>query len=358
MRILVTGGGGVERQALITALMAAGHALFSAEDRRALMPILQQRAPEVALVLADSHAEPPADLLSLVRHTATPSPYILLLSSDPSEAFLQKAYECGIDGDMRSSSSAAYVNARVEAVRRRAETGRKPPPCPTVTPVTAGSRASLGGALDLMSRTAAWQSARENLKYAAGLFLTLPVCVLEAPPCDPKLDLACSIQMSNVAQELELCITVGADGPGSRSLAAHMFGPEGDDLAGDLLSEMANIFMGTMKSALGAESLAFSSGVPTLLNPDVALRPTTTYRLQDAFALDIEGARVVVHLGVASRAKVKVTPMGLLEGMVLAGDVFNPKGALMVGEGTRLSLNMVERLRGMLPPKHPIEVMA
>ncbi len=357
MRILVTGGEHAERTDVATTLQASGHALFVADDNRTLMPILQQKAPEIAFVLCDAADEPPGLLLHLVRYTGTPAPHVVVVAHNPSEQFLKRAYECGAESDLRAPYSGAYLNARVEVVRRRAEPDRKPPPPPEVNRPAARPVVTFGSALDLVSRSAAWFSAQESLKNATGQFLTLPVYLSEAPD-EAKLDLACAITMSNVKQELELRVTVGATEESAKSLAAHMFGPEGDDLTVDLLNEMTNIFMGTMKTAFGAESLAFSSGVPGPTDAAQVLHPATIFRLQNVFVLNAEGARLFVHLGVGSQARLKVSTGSLVEGMVLAHDVFNMKGVLVVSGGTRLSLNMIERLRGFLPPKHPLEVMA
>lgn len=357
MKILVTGGEHAERLEMLTTLQASGHTVLVAEDSRTLMPILQQKAPDAAFVLSDSAEEPPSLLLHLVRYTGSPAPHVVVVARDPTEQFLRRAYESGAESDLRRPYSGAYLNARVDVIRRRVEPDRRPPPPMETNRPPARPVVTLGSALDLVSRAMAWSAAPESLKNATGQFLTLPVFLSEAP-VDAKLDLACAITMSNVKQELELRVAVGASEESAKCLAAHMFGPEGDDLTADLLNEITNIFMGTMKTAFGAESLAFSSGVPGLIDAAQALHPATIFRLQNAFALNVEGARLIVHLGVGSQARLKVSTGSLVEGMVLAHDVFNMKGVLVVSGGTRLSLNMIERLRGFLPPRHPLEVMA
>lgn len=69
-------------------------------------------------------------------------------------------------------------------------------------------------------------------------------------------------------------------------------------------------------------------------------------------------ARLVVFAGLRSRANVLVCPPDLREGMVLAKDVLNARGVLLLQGSTRLSATMVERLQGNLTPKHEIEVIA
>jgi hypothetical protein len=88
------------------------------------------------------------------------------------------------------------------------------------------------------------------------------------------------------------------------------------------------------------------------------LRPALTYKLQEAFSLNLVDAKLIVHLGLRSKANLDVAVVGLKEGMVLAKDVFNPKGLLMVNAGTRLSATMIEKLRTVLSAKQSVQVMA
>ncbi len=80
--------------------------------------------------------------------------------------------------------------------------------------------------------------------------------------------------------------------------------------------------------------------------------------MHDAFAVTVEGSRLAIHLGLRSKANSVVAVGTLGEGMVLAKDVFNPRGMLLLTAGTRLSQTMVDKLQSMLSPKHTIEVSA
>jgi hypothetical protein len=44
--------------------------------------------------------------------------------------------------------------------------------------------------------------------------------------------------------------------------------------------------------------------------------------------------------------------------MVLAKDIFNARGLLIVQKGTRLSDNMIEKINSFVPPKSLMEVVA
>lgn len=137
----------------------------------------------------------------------------------------------------------------------------------------------------------------------------------------------------------------------------HLFG-EGEDLVSDMLGELCNVFMGTLKSTLSAENIPYTGGLPSAVEPELILRPQVTYQHQSAFVLHLSDARLVVHVGLRSKANSFVPLKSLAEGMVLAKDVFNMRGVMLVTSGTRLSSSMVEKLRTNLDPKIKVEVMA
>lgn len=171
MRILVTGGEHAER----TERRHDATGERPRASRRRRQPHAHADTPaegaEIAFVLCDAADEPPGLLLHLVRYTGTPAPHVVVVAHNPSEQFLKRAYECGAESDLRAPYSGAYLNARVEVVRRRAEPDRKPPPPPEVNRPAARPVVTFGSALDLVSRSTAWFSAQESLKNATGQFL-------------------------------------------------------------------------------------------------------------------------------------------------------------------------------------------
>ncbi|MBS2025945.1 MAG: hypothetical protein JST92_26400, partial [Deltaproteobacteria bacterium] len=142
----------------------------------------------------------------------------------------------------------------------------------------------------------------------------------------------------------------------ARALAVHLFGEAGPELEADMIGEVANICMGTIKQSFSREALAFTSGLPEAIeSPKFPLYTASCFR-QEAFSLVVNGARLAMRIGVSSRRNVLVTLAQLHEGMVLAKDLYNVKGMLLLASGTRLSTTAVERLSLALQPKQMIEV--
>jgi CheY-specific phosphatase CheX len=206
-------------------------------------------------------------------------------------------------------------------------------------------------------QSAAWQVASTELVNSASKFLTLPIAIGDVAQADSPLAHASAIVLSNVEAQLEIRVAVAADATSARALAMHVFGEECDEMLGDMVGELANLFIGAMKTKLSACDLPFTGGLPAKLDTDQVLRPSVTFKHQDAFAFLVNGARLVVHLGLRSKANAFVVSAQLVEGMVLAKEVFNARGVLLLAAGTRLSLSMIDKIRNALAPKQQVEVM-
>jgi CheY-specific phosphatase CheX len=268
------------------------------------------------------------------------------------DPFLLRVYEEGADGDLPSTSSSAYVQARALALQRRIDPSAK-----AAVPVVAAASQDQSPCTKVTA-SGAWGSLHEQLRSAVAKFLSLDVVVMDLPLAPPTLAFASGITLLNAAQEMELRISLGASSEAAKKLAVHLFGPECDDLEGDMLSEIANICMGTLRTALGNESLPFAAGLPETIDAETVLRPSTPWKVTEAFSLAVNDEHIIVNVGLRSKGNSKVQPTALQEGMVVAKDVFNLRGLLLVRGGTRLSQNMIDKLLGALPRNQAVEVSA
>jgi DNA-binding response OmpR family regulator len=367
MRILVAGDDESERRRIATVLQEAGHRVHLGATERAVLEIHRQDPVQLVLLTLEVLSPETVELLRALGASGSATPHVLSVAGRAPEPLLTAAYRIGLDGEVPKTSSIEYLLARTDSIERRVDpnaykkrTASAAQKANGVQRITSTAVSSDSGRtpLELVATSLTWRGAREKLKGAASAFLTLAATTTELPASERAFEFGCSIVLINVEQELELRIALGVDQTSARDLAIHLFGAEGEDLAGDMLGELANILMGAMKTAFSAESLAFTGGLPETATPDVILRPTTTYKLQDAFVIALQDARVIVHLGLRSKGNLLIVPAALREGMVLSKDVLNARGTLLVNGGTRLSLNMIDKLRGMLPSKHTVEVMA
>ncbi len=348
MRILWVGDEDDFRRGVTESLQSSGHSVRHAHGDGTAVGVSRQEAPHVVFVAPRECNDGALDLIVKLREEGKPPPHVLLVMQDANEAFLVRAYQNGLDGEVARARGESYVRARVDSLERRLDPNKK-----TATPVKASPTVS---PLELVARSGAWRNGRGAFTDAVGKFLALGAQSGEVPIPAPPLAMGCEIVLSSAALELELRVALAVDGPTAKTLAVHLFGDESDGLEGDMMNEIANICMGTMKTALSSEQLAFAAGLPKAVSADLVLRPAAEWKMRDSFSIRAADATLVLNLGLRSKANIVVSVGSVVEGMVLAKDVYNPRGMLLLTAGTRLSLTMVEKLQGMLPPKQMLEV--
>ncbi len=376
MRVVVAGGTTPELEPYAATLEQAGHAVKVVADVSLPSACVGEK-PHLVLLEVTRENSSALETIRRVRDLAGVPPFLfyLLGGADLSHSFLREAYDAGIDGDLRQPFGPEFLASRINAATRLA---RRPEPSPIAKP--AAPVRSLNGAAPKVNSGAAaappenpmsesetqlmnamqsqtWRNASKLIQEMGSKFLALPV-LLGAEAAAPIPSLGCAISLSHAAHQLEARIAIGADSRSARRLAVHMFGDEGDDLMGDMLNELANLFMGALKTSFSAESLAFTGGLPENISADYVLRPPATYKRQETFSMAIADSRLLVYVGMRSKANLFLASTGLREGMVVAKDVFNARGLMLINGGTRLSLNMVEKLRTLLTPKQLVEVTA
>lgn len=362
MRILVIGEDNHEKKQVLQALQSAGRPVRVVSDERSALPALQQEGAQLAIVTTDDASDAALARIRLIHENSrSPKPHLLLLCPNLAEEYLSAAYDAGIDSHLCSPYGTPYLLARIDAIHRRISPNDHKPRVNAGVIQARPDRGTPGSgarsSLDQVVLAAPWRNAQTDFASVASKFLTLGVSPVALHSNSVPLGLACAIYLASIKLEAELRIAIGADTASATALAVHLFGPGSENLLEDMLGELANNFMGWMKSGFSAAALSFTGGLPESLPTDYVLRPNSTYQAQQVFQLEMADARLVVHVGLRSKGNMLVTPDALKEGMVLAKDVFNQKGLLLVNQGTRLSLNMIGRLRGVLAPKQAIEVM-
>jgi len=373
MRILVVAAS-TEASAVAEGLRSGGHDVWMVEDETGARAVRAERPVDLAIVATSEVSDQP---LSVIRTLLASGrrPYVLLLHPSLPDEFIVRALEAGADADLKSPVTSQYLAARLGAVERRSALpphaeGQRPlslPPAddharvglPSRMPGAARISPSLipgVGPLSGAAGSTTWSTAAEQMADAASRFLALPVGWDSLTASESASSVAVGIVLLDAQQHLELRIALGADPPSARALAVHLFGADGEDLGPDVMNELANILMGTLKTSFAGEGLTFTSGLPIEIPAEEVLRPSAPYQVQEALLFTLAEARLVVHIALRARANQLVVTSGLREGMVLAKHVFHPRGMLLVDAGTRLSQHTVERMMATLPGQYRIEV--
>ena len=331
---------------MAASIAGAGHVVSSVRDDKAVVSALAGEAFQMLVVSLRGADATVIGVLEAVRKSiASKSVCVMIIAEESAEDLLIRLYDAGADLCLQAPTGIGLLLAQLRSVERALVGG------------AAAGQAKADTPLELVNQWATWRLAQTKIQEVAARFLSMEVAVGEAESITQPLGKACAIALSNAEHQLELRVAVAAEGPCGQQLAIHMFGPECADLVSDVLSELANVVMGMLKNEFSAESIAFTGGLPTSLDPAHVMRPLARYSHNRAFALRIGQGGLLVHLSIRSKANQLLAPHGLSEGMVLAKDVFNARGMLMVRGGTRLTMNMIEKIVGVAPPKLQLEVI-
>ncbi len=135
-----------------------------------------------------------------------------------------------------------------------------------------------------------------------------------------------------------------------------LFGETSADLARDLLGELANILQGALTASFDRAKLAFKGKTPQALAGDKLQQYLADCPRTESFVLAMPNAKILVTVGLAPRKNVSVALAALREGMVVAKDIVNAQGVLMVRAESLITNAMADRLREALPPDLQIMV--
>lgn len=163
-----------------------------------------------------------------------------------------------------------------------------------------------------------------------------------------------TIAMSLAGDQLELRLSIVADAPAMAWIRGTLLGDPAalDDAARDALRELVNTAGGALKRAALTESITLTTGLPCddSANRFPGKHPCWSLKLEgDAGCLALVGE-------IRSRSNEHVSAALLTEGMILAQDIRNESGVLLVPAGSRLTATSANRLAAMLGPHFFVEV--
>ncbi|MGO8993541.1 MAG: response regulator [Polyangiaceae bacterium] len=197
-----------------------------------------------------------------------------------------------------------------------------------------------------IARTTAWGGLPSAIRKV--LADTVQVPLVEGPPWEraPDGSVIGHLVLIDVEHLLEFHVAIEAPRESALVMARAMLGDaDPDDLqtVRDLVSEMANMVAGTVKSSFLPDGFSFTLGIAK--NTEQA---TIRYDAARVVRLDAGGIEVVVRCGVRPRNSLVVLPTQLHEGMVLAENALSSSGGLLLPAGTRLTRMAADRLRDAL----------
>lgn len=202
--------------------------------------------------------------------------------------------------------------------------------------------------------THAWTAVDEILRGMCSEYLQRPFAQVVGHVRIPAGCMGASIGLTDVENELGLEITFLTVAATAHNVAAMFTGDPSivdDDVVKDVMLELANSGMGAVRAAFLSEEFRFAASTPKPL-ASVALS-NLTERVEAKRILTFRSGEDVVFVVVTVRnqGRIKLRAGALREGMVVASDVTNEAGVLLVRAGTRLTETAASRVAKLVPNK-------
>lgn len=337
-----------DRDAMGKVLAAEGQEVLHASDPQRAIELVGQRRPDVAITsLSVARMNGYAFLRSLRAAPSAGHVYAIVAGAVFSPGDIASVFRAGADDLFRKPVSREELVARVNAPAR----------------IRAWAGARDAGAQDWsafvdVTRLRAWTHADVTLGTEVGEMLGQPISVADAwePTTGPLL--AAHVSLFLASERLEIRMKVAIEYPHAASLAelAMAGAPFSEVAVRDVLREIANVGAGAVKRASLPDTVAFTSGLPVDARTDEKSAAAVAFR---GWSVLVGASGVPIRCSMESRrcADVRVAASGLQEGMVLAEDVRNKGGALLIAAGTRLSSALAGRIGAMLGDEAPVSVL-
>jgi CheY-like chemotaxis protein len=338
---------------------------------------------DVAGALAEIEATPPrlviTDLrlggstgIELTKHIRTLDSvgyvYVIMLTSSGSDGVLASCFEAGVDdfvekpfrpdaivSRMRAGERILELETNLRSKSRELETALRridiaaaQRALAKAAEAVAATPASGATPLDALLGTDSWRNVEALLVKAMTDFFQLPFVSTRAHDGRSEPFVA-EVSLSDPAKQLELALSVVVDTPSMKRLGAHLLGDEDLEGAQALVLEVANILMGTLKTAFVSHGFTFTGGIPTTENFGRCRSTLDRALIRSRMAIAAGDSEVELWLRVKEKSNTTLFGRALREGLVVSEDIRDAKGMLLIKGGSRLTQTAAERLARLLP---------
>jgi DNA-binding response OmpR family regulator len=354
---------------LLADLEHGGHLVRSVNNARATLELISRDPPDITIVSGDLAGEQFGPILQSVLNADDLYRSIVVLVNKDTPERRTALYAAGVDDVAGANVTAGELASRVKSAerivrleRRLRERVRELESAlgrlemnavrrgQAIAPATV-QPAQTEGVPFLLSP--AWNRVEETLSRMCAEYLQAPFQLVAGVASPPTGSPGATISLVDVVHELRMDLTFFAPAASAKAVAVAFCGGDAsavdDDIIRDVLLELANSGMGAVKSAFLNDGFKFAGSTPKArvfvdtasLVSGVEARRVLTYRSESSF--------IHVVVAVRSTPRVRVKAAALREGMVIAANITNDAGVLIVSAGTRLTETTVERIRRLVP---------
>ena len=341
MRVLVVDPNAAEREVTVRALSAEQHEVEAVKDAVGAIAALEKKRPDAVVIETTMTGVTGVELVKRLRAGEDPASrnFLVMTASRLVAGDMKSAFVAGADDFVRKPINKEELVLRVEgAARVRSWMKLMQGSGGTVVDLTTG-----GGDV---THTQSWATVEDGMCSDVGDMIGMPLTPTKATNVLKGAVVGAQLPLSMASESFEIRVAVAADADSSRALAAHLFGnPDASESeVRDMMREMANIAAGCFKRTSAAEGRMLTTGLPLNGSPMSFANESAKARKEWTATCGTTGAVLRFEVQYIS-AESKALPLtSLKEGMVLAHDLLNKNGALLMRSGTRLTESKIAQL--------------
>lgn len=351
MKILVVDPSPPERELTLRALSSARHQVNAVGKVAEATGALQRSRHDVVVVECTTPEARDFVAELRTREGAAFHTWVIATASRASDNDMRRAFGAGVDDFVRKPINAEELLLRIDRGARAQMLWQKILGRPLSVDLI-----SVDGFLTSHSWKGFPALACDSVGGTIGMDLT-PVA---HPNPLAGAVLGAQLPLTMISENLELHIAVAVDAASGRALATSVLGNEdaGERDIVDMLRELANMAAGALKRAAEEEGRVLTMGLPEDRPPGTFVFDRAKVARGFTAACGDTGATLrflAQYIAVENRH----VPVNLLRaGMVLAQDILNPAGALLVRGGTRVNEAHMNQLPRSLGETALVAVMA
>ncbi len=352
MRVLVVDSNAAERELTVRALSAEKHEVEAVKDAAAAVLALEKQPRDAILVETTMTGATGFELVKRIRATenAASRQFILMTAAKAVAADMKSAFGAGANDFVRKPINKEELVLRVEGAARLKS---------WLLATGAGHReVDLTSARDVTS-TQAWATAETGMTADVGAMLGFTLTPTPATNVMKGAFVGAQLPLSMASESFEVRVAVAADQESARAVAGAILGdPDADESdVRDVLREMANIAAGCFKRMSAAEGRVLTTGLPLNGSPMTFINESAKVRKEWTATCGEIGATLRFELQYIASESTRLPLNALRDGMVLAHDLVNASGALLMRSGTRLTGNKIAQLPRALGAAALVAVM-
>jgi len=350
MRLLIVDSVLKERDATVRLFPADAHEIRLAQSAAEALSIVETADFDLILIETTLAGTSGLELVKRIRaREASGHTYIIVTAARQVPGDLKGAFAAGADDFIRKPLVRDELLIRAEAPTRIRRWAAK---------VFGGSAADFDGN-SALTAISAWTSAESGLCSELADMLGYGLTPVPTHNAIDGSSLVSALTLSLASEQTEVFLAIGVDNGSAATLAEALFGSPDVEPAAmkDMMRELANVAAGAFKRIAGTEGRVLTTGLPSESTVETVRQLSAI--AHKAWVGTVEGSSLAIRFDLRLRAREpkRVRAAGLREGMVLAVDLRNPLGALLMPSGTRICETHLAGIRRQLGDEHSIEIV-